>query len=48
MFHSLGPMEILTIATLGFLFFGTDYPSLGRSLGRCVQEFRSAVLGTKE
>ena len=44
---SIGPMEIVLLGLLAVLLFGAkNLPSMGRSVGRGVRDFRQSVDGT--
>lgn len=47
-FFSPGPMEMAIIAGIGLLLFGNRLPSVMRSLGRSVVEFKKGVQGIEE
>ena len=38
-----GPMELVIVALAGLLLFGNRLPSILRSLGQSVHEFRSGI-----
>jgi sec-independent protein translocase protein TatA len=42
---SPGPMELLVIAAVALLLFGNRLPSVMRSLGRGIVEFKKGVRG---
>src|ERR671931_52602 len=44
-FFGLGTQEIMLLLVLGVLLFGRNLPSLGRSLGKTVTEFKRGVKG---
>jgi sec-independent protein translocase protein TatA len=39
----LGPMELALLAGIGLLFFGNRLPSVMRSLGQSVTEFKKGL-----
>jgi sec-independent protein translocase protein TatA len=39
---------LLVLAALGLLFFGSNLPKLGRSLGKTIVEFRRGVSGIED
>ncbi|MCZ6691995.1 MAG: twin-arginine translocase TatA/TatE family subunit [Planctomycetota bacterium] len=43
-----GPWEMAIIAVVGLLFFGRNLPSLGRSLGRSIVEFKKGIKGIED
>lgn len=43
-----GHMELLILAFIALLFFGNRLPSVMRSLGRSVTEFKKGVSGIEE
>ena len=43
MFGSLGLPEILVIAAVGLLLFGSRLPQVGRSLGRSIIQFKRGL-----
>jgi sec-independent protein translocase protein TatA len=45
---SLGPMELAILAGICLLFFGNRLPSVMRSLGKSVVEFKKGVSGIEE
>ena len=49
MFKSIGWVEILIIlGVLMLLFGGAKLPSMGKSLGKSLREFKSGVTGSEE
>ena len=49
MFDNIGGSEVLLILFVIFLFFGPkQLPTLGKSLGRAVREFKSAMRGLQD
>ncbi len=48
MFGSLGPMEIGLILLFGVLLFGKRLPSVGRSIGQSIVEFKKGYRGLEE
>jgi sec-independent protein translocase protein TatA len=49
MFDNIGGSELLLILFVVFIFFGPKkLPELGRTLGKGIQEFRSAMRGIQE
>jgi sec-independent protein translocase protein TatA len=47
-FGSLGPMEIAIIGGIMLLLFGNRLPSVMRSLGKSVTEFKKGVAGIED
>jgi sec-independent protein translocase protein TatA len=47
-FGTPGPMEMIIIAVIVLLLFGNRLPSVMRSLGRGVVEFKKGVQGIEE
>ena len=47
-FFSPGPMELVIIAAIALLLFGNRLPSVMRSLGRGIVEFKKGVQGIEE
>jgi len=47
-FFSPGPMEMVIIAGIALLLFGNRLPSVMRSLGRGVVEFKKGVQGIED
>ena len=45
---SPGPVEIIVILVVVLLVFGKRLPSMGRSLGRGIVEFRKGLKGVKD
>lgn len=39
----MGPMELLIVAAIGLLLFGNRLPSVMRSLGKSVTEFKRGL-----
>ena len=48
MFGTLGPMEIAIVGGVMLLLFGNRLPSVMRSLGKSVTEFKKGVSGIEE
>jgi sec-independent protein translocase protein TatA len=47
-FPGIGPMELLIVGGIVLLLFGTRLPSVMRSLGRGVVEFKKGLSGVDE
>jgi len=47
-FFAPGPMELLIVAVIVLLLFGNRLPSVMRSLGRGVVEFKKGIQGIEE
>ena len=47
-FGSLGPMEIAIVGGVMLLLFGNRLPSVMRSLGKSVTEFKKGVAGIED
>ena len=47
-FFSPGPLEMVIIAAIALLLFGNRLPSVMRSLGRGIVEFKKGVQGIEE
>jgi sec-independent protein translocase protein TatA len=47
-FWSPGPVEIIIILVVVLLVFGKRLPSVGRSLGRGIVEFKKGLKGVKD
>ena len=47
-FRSLGPRELIILAGICLLFFGNRLPSVMRSLGKSVTEFKKGVSGIED
>jgi len=46
MLSNIGPMELLIVAIIGLIIIGPrKLPEAGRSLGRGMREFKTAVTG---
>ncbi len=45
---SLGPVEMVVVAGVCLLFFGNRLPSVMRSLGKSVTEFKKGVSGIED
>jgi len=45
---SPGPMEMLVIGMIALLLFGNRLPSVARSLGRGITEFKKGVQGIED
>jgi sec-independent protein translocase protein TatA len=43
MFGGLGPMELLIVGVIAVLLFGKNLPSVGRSLGKSLMEFKKGL-----
>jgi len=49
MFENIGGGELLVILFIVFIFFGPKkLPELGKSIGKGIREFRSAMRGIQE
>ena len=48
LFAMFSPMEILVFAAIAMLLFGNRLPSVMRSLGRGVVEFKKGVAGIED
>ena len=49
MFENIGGGELLVILFIVFIFFGPKkLPELGKSIGKGIREFRSAMRGLQE
>jgi sec-independent protein translocase protein TatA len=49
MLENIGGSELLVVLLVVFLFFGPkNLPSIGRSVGKGVQEFRRALRGVED
>lgn len=49
MLENIGGAELLLVLLVVFLFFGPkNLPSIGRTFGRGVQEFRRALRGVED
>jgi sec-independent protein translocase protein TatA len=49
MFENIGGTELLVVLFVVFLFFGPrKLPELGKSLGKGIREFRSAMRGIQD
>ena len=48
LFAFLGPMEIAIIAVIALLLFGRKLPSMGRSIGQTIVEFKKGVKGMED
>ena len=49
MFDNIGGGELLVTVFILFLLFGpTKLPEIGRSLGKAMREFRSAMRGVRQ
>jgi sec-independent protein translocase protein TatA len=44
-FQTIGPTELLVVAFVSLLVFGNRLPSVMRSLGKSVTEFKKGVAG---
>ena len=47
-FFGLGPMELVIVGVIVLLLFGSRLPSVMRSLGQGVTEFKKGVNGIEE
>lgn len=47
-FMGIGPMELLIVAGICLLLFGNRLPSVMRSLGRGVVEFKQGLQGIED
>ena len=47
-FFGLGTQELMLLLVLGVLLFGRNLPSIGRSLGKTVTEFKRGVKGLED
>ena len=47
-FGGIGPLELFIVAVILLLLFGNRLPSVMRSLGRGVIEFKKGVQGVEE
>ena len=47
-FFSPGPMEMVIVAAIALLLFGNRLPSVMRSLGRGIVEFKKGVQGIED
>ncbi len=43
-----GPTELIVILVVALLLFGKRLPSVGRSLGRGIVEFKNGLKGVKD
>ncbi len=43
-----GPTELIVILVVALLLFGKRLPSVGRSLGRGIVEFKNGLRGVKD
>lgn len=48
LFWNLGPMEILIVGVIVLLLFGNRLPSVMRSMGRGIVEFKKGVQGIED
>jgi sec-independent protein translocase protein TatA len=48
LFHQIGPSELMLVAFISLLLFGNRLPSVMRSLGRSVTEFKKGISGVEE
>jgi sec-independent protein translocase protein TatA len=44
----LNPSQTAIVLVLGVLLFGRRLPEVGRSLGKCLREFRKGLVGIEE
>lgn len=47
-FQNLGPVEIMLILGLGVLLFGSRLPTIGRSVGKSIVEFKKGLRGIED
>ena len=45
---NIGPMELMVVASVLLLMFGNRLPSVMRSLGKSVTEFKKGISGIEE
>ena len=45
---NLGPTELIVIAVLGVLLFGSRLPEVGRYLGKGIVEFKKGIKGIED
>ena len=49
LFDNIGGSEILVVMLVIFIFFGPKkFPEMGKSIGKAMREFKSAMRGVKE
>ena len=49
MFDNIGGSELFVVMLVIFIFFGPKkFPEMGKSLGKAMREFKSAMRGVKE
>ncbi len=49
LFDNIGGSELLVVMLVVFIFFGPKkLPEMGKSLGKALREFKSAMRGVKE
>lgn len=47
-FTNLGPFEMITIGLVALLIFGNRLPSVMRSVGKSIVEFKKGVAGVED
>ena len=47
-FQNIGTMELIAIAMVALIFFGNRLPSVMRSLGKSVVEFKKGISGIED
>ncbi len=48
-FDNIGGSELLVVMLVVFIFFGPKkFPEMGKSIGKAMREFKSAMRGVKE
>ncbi len=47
-FNNIGPTELIVVAFVALLIFGNRLPSVMRSLGKSVTEFKKGVAGIED
>lgn len=49
LFDNIGGSELFVVLLVIFIFFGPKkFPEMGKSIGKAVREFKSAMRGMKE
>lgn len=49
LFDNIGGSELLVVMLVIFIFFGPKkFPEMGRSIGKAMREFKSAMRGVKD
>ncbi len=49
LFDNIGGSELFVVMLVIFIFFGPKkFPEMGKSLGKAMREFKSAMRGVKE